>query len=161
MENHIESLYKANIRRAQKNLMEIPVFCGDPPQFSGLNGWVFEKTIQHLILKHLRQRRINATIREQVPPSGRVRADLTINNIALEIKAGGLFSSDAPHRYKEYQSLAKKKGLRYIYLTLGETYQPYRKAIIKALGGNNAFFLDTAGEWKRFTTRLVAALKKQ
>jgi len=121
MKQSIKHLLEANIRRAQEKLEQIPVFCGAPPRFSGLNGWVFEKTVQYLIRKHLRQRGIHAIIAEQVSLGGRARADLTVNNVALEIKAGGLFSSDALRRYKQYQSLATKKGLRYIYLTLGET----------------------------------------
>ncbi len=42
----IQTLHQANLKDAQARLSGLEVFCGCPAAFGGLNGWVFEQTIQ-------------------------------------------------------------------------------------------------------------------
>lgn len=162
MRKNVDRLFEENLKQAQRKLSEIRAFCGEAPEFSGLSGWVFEKTMQHLIRREFRKRGIKPAFCEQVSLEGHARIDLTIDDkIALEIKSRGLFSSDAFGRYRHYRAVARKKGFRYLYVTLGETYLPYRRGIIRVFGRRNAFFLDRAGEWRRFIETLCHALARK
>ena len=158
-EKIIQRLFSHNLKTAQAKLAELKFCSVLNPNFQGLNGWVFEQTIQDCIRKELRVLKIKTDIGEQESLGGRARADLLLGKkLAIEIKAGGLFDGNAASRYRKYRTWAAKKGYTYIYITLHESYQPYRNSMSKALGHENAFFLDTTGEWRRLTNRIVRLL---
>ncbi len=160
-ENTILDLFECSLKAAAARLASLKVCCSEKPSFQGLNGWVFEQTIQYCLRKELRAQRIRAQIREQVSLGGRARADLAVGGaVAVEIKKGGLFDSKAASRYGRYRSAAERKGYSYLFLTLRETYTPYRHALVKRLGRGNAFFLDRRGEWHRLIRRIFEQLKK-
>jgi hypothetical protein len=104
----------------------------------------------------LKARKVKAEITEHDSLRGRARADLKVNNVAIEIKHSGLFGSEDADKYKEYRKAASSKGWRYLFVTRGESYPPYRTEIAKALGRENVSFLDAKGDWNRFVRRLVA-----
>ena len=72
-------------------------------------------------------------IGEQVPLYGRVKIDLLVGRVAIEIKALGSFGDDAK-KYSGYRTKVEQKGWVYCYLTRGETYRPYRLATEEAFG---------------------------
>lgn len=153
-ENQIDKLFRSNHHRAIRKLAQLPVYCGTGPDFGQLTGWVYEQTIQFCIRRELKARKVKAHIKEHVSLRGRAKADLKVNNVAIEIKHSGLFGSGDAAKYRDYRKAASAKGWEYLYITRGESYRPYRTGIIKALGGKNVFFLDTNGDWKRFVRRL-------
>jgi hypothetical protein len=135
------------------------VYCGTKPAFGQLTGWVYEQTIQHCIRRELKAHKIKAEITEHDNLRGRAKADLKVNDVAIEIKHSGLFGSEDADKYKEYMEAASaKKGWRYLFVTRRESYAPYRTGIANALGTENVFFLDTEGDWKRFMHRLEELL---
>jgi len=159
-EEQIRDLFKKNLGRAKKLLTKLPIFCGEKDDFSGLHGWVFEKTIQYCIREELKTKGIRTNFQEEINLGGRSRVDLVVGKTAIEIKLRGLFSSNSIEKYRNCKTLAKKQGYNcYIYLTLGESYRPYREGIINVLGKENTFFLDEAGEWTRFIDQLIYSLK--
>ena len=148
-------LFESNLQRAKGKLAELPVYCGIQPRFSGLSGWVFEQTIQHCIQRELKARRMSPNVREQVSLGGRTKADLVVGKVAVEIRTSGLFSPSDADRYKRYSKAAETRGFRYVYLTWEENFLPYKRALDKALGRRNVFYLNEDGEWHRFITLLV------
>ena len=154
----IEKLFKKSKMQAKRRLEGIDVCCGKEPEFAGLNGWVFEKTILHCILKERVVKGIE--VEEQFSLGGRARADLKIGSVAIEIKVSGLFSFDDIQKYGKYRKTAEKQGLQYFFLSREESYPPYRKGIIKVLGKANVFYLSDKGEWSRFITQLIQSIKK-
>ena len=160
-EDTIRALFDSSLKDAKARLASLKICCSDEPKFNGLDGWLFEQTIQHCLRKELKERGLQPEIKEQVNLGGRARADLVVGAVALEIKKSGLFQREAAGRYRKYRSAAGKKDYSYFYLTLHETYRPYREAVEKALGEQNAFFLDRPGEWQRFVKRIVEELKRQ
>jgi hypothetical protein len=158
-ENKIYALYETNRSAAADKLKQIPVYCGNEPSFTGLNGWVFEQTIQYCIKKELKAKKIKAEIIEQAKLGSRIKADLKIGNVAIEIKMSGLFSSTDIVKYSKYRKVANATKVTYLFRAGGERYQQYRDGISKALEKENVFFLDTLGEWKRFVNRLLRLLK--
>jgi hypothetical protein len=160
-ENSIWVLFYSNLKQAKANLAKLKVYCGKEPVFAGLSGWVFEQTIQHCIQRELEAQGAKPTMAEQVSLGGRVRADLSVGNVAIEIKLSGLYGLDGVRRYRQYRKAAEKKGFRYLFLTGGETYQPYRNGIIEALGRSNVFFLSDSGEWNRFVTVLIGPTRNK
>ena len=158
-EDQIKELYLSSLQAAKRNLRRLPVYCGNEPNFLGLNGWIFEQTIQHCVRKEFAARKIAVEIIEQAKLKARVKADLRINNVAIEIKQSGLFAASDIAKYEGYMHAAHDIGLEYLYITGDEGYQPYRQGITHVLGKNNAFFLDTTGDWKRFIHRLLRLVK--
>lgn len=156
-ENKIAELYVKNLEQAKQKLSKLEVYCGKSPTFGGLTGWVFEQTIQYCICKEFRAKGIEPKIEEQISLGGRVKADLIVEKIAIEIKAKGLFGSDDAERYGRYGKAARAYGYEYIFVTLSESYRPYQEAIIKSLGKGNTFFMSEAGDWNRFIRRLLNA----
>ncbi len=154
-EYQVYKLYLSSLKSATRMLKQIRVFCGNEPNFSGLDGWVFEQTIQYCIKKELKARKVKAEIAEQVKLKSRIKVDLKIGNAAIEIKKSGLFSASDVAKYRKYRKAVNDLGLEYLFITGGERYQPYRRGITTALGKANTFFLDTSGDWKRFINRLV------
>ncbi len=155
----IEKLYRASFKSAINKLKEIPIFCGNEPNFTGLGGWVFEQTIQYCLKRELKARKIKIDIAEQVNLKPRVKADLKIGNVVIEIKQSGLFDRSAIAKYAIYKQAANLLGMEYVFITLGERYEPYRIGIIKEIGDENSFFLDTDGDWARFVDRVTQLVK--
>jgi hypothetical protein len=155
-EDEVWILYEANLKQAKKKLEEIEVFCGKEAKFSGLTGWVFEKTILHCIKAELEEKGIKSEIDEQASLGGRVKADLAIHkHTAIELKTSGLFSRHDAERYEKYRYAAEEKGYRrYVYLTWNETSSKYKHDLNHALGEENVFYLENSGEWKRFISTL-------
>lgn len=156
----IEALFEKSKLQAKRNLKKLDVCCGEEPDFAGLNGWVFEKTILSCLLEELVVKGIVRKIEEQVSLGGRARADLKIGSVAIEIKVSGLFSFDDIQKYGKYRKAAEKQGLQYLFLSREESYAPYRKGIIKTLGKANVFYLSDKSEWSRFVARLIEGIKK-
>jgi hypothetical protein len=154
-EDQIKELFNSNHHKAVRKLENLPVFCGTKPDFGALAGWVYEQTIQFCIIRELNARKVRADIKEHVCLRGRAKADLRVNNIAIEIKHKGLFGGREAAKYRDYKNAATKNGWAYLYITGSESHQPYRAGITKALGSDNVFFLDTEGNWERFMRRLV------
>jgi hypothetical protein len=155
----IRSIFQQNLESAKSRLAELEVFCGRKADFGGLNGWVFEQTIQYCLRKELDARRLTHDIKEQHTLAGRTKADLLIGGrLAVEIKSRGLFSKSAIDRYRRYSEAAKRSGLVYLFLTASESYRPYRDGIADALGKESVFFLDEEGSWDRFVARVVNEL---
>jgi hypothetical protein len=154
-EARVCELYPSSLASAIRKLMQIRVFGGNEPSFSGLGGWVFEQTIQYCIRRELEAHKVKAEIVEQVKLKPRIRADLKIGNAAIEIKASGLFDTAAIAKYQERRKAANDLGWEYLFITGGESYQPYRRGITMAPGEANTFFLDTRGDWKRLISRLA------
>ena len=152
-ESQIDKLFHSNHQRAIRKLAELPVYCGTEPDFGRLTGWVYEQTIQYCIRQELEARRVKADIKEHVSLRGRVKADLKVNGVAIEVKHNGLFGPGDAAKYQDYKKAASAKGWAYLFITGGESHRPYRTGITKALGRKNVFFLDTNGDWKRFVRR--------
>jgi hypothetical protein len=87
-ENKIYELYETNHRAAADKLKQIPVYCGNEPSFTGLNGWVFEQTIQYCIKKELKAKRIKTETIEQ--------AQLGPHNILIS------------HRWRKISTLSRR-----------------------------------------------------
>ena len=106
------------------------------------------------IRRELTARKLKADIKEHVCLRGRAKADLKVNNVAIEIKHNGLFGSSDAAKYRDYRKAATTNGWSYLFITRSESYPPYRTGITEALGRENVFFLDRKGDWKRFMRRL-------
>ena len=158
-ENQIDKLFHSNHEQAVRKLTQLSVYCGTEPDFGQLTGWVYEQTLQYCIRRELKARKIEAEIAEHVKLRGRAKADLKVNSVAIEIKHNGLFDSGDAAKYRDYRKAAVANGWEYLYITRGESYRPYRTGITKALGRENAFFLDTRGDWRRFVDRLDELLR--
>ncbi|MDP3773659.1 MAG: hypothetical protein Q8Q85_05265 [Gemmatimonadales bacterium] len=156
-QDDVWSLYASSLKRAKEKLAELSVFSGKEPHFSGLSGWVFEQTVQHCIRKELKAKRVRAEVTEQVSLGGRAKADLVVGTVAIEIKTSGLFSLKDATKYKRYRKAAEARGLRYVYLTWEESFLPYKRALDRALGKKNVFYLNDDGEWQRFIAFLAGS----
>ena len=148
-EDAINRLYDENLTEAQQRLSSLPVAEGRKPNIGGLNGWVYEQTIRHCLSEELMKFGQYPTIKEQVSLGGRVKIDLLIGNIAIEVKGAGSFGDD-DRKYSSYRAKVEGKGWIYYYVTRVENHKPYRLATISAFGNQHAFFLDTKGDWQRF-----------
>jgi len=145
---------------AIRGLHALEVYCGREPHVLGLNGWVFEQTVQSCIKEELEAQQITVEIGEQVPLEGRIKADLAVGTVLIEVKRRGLLGAKDIEKYRAYRQIANASRLEYLYITGQETYQPYRNRTVQALGQENAFFLDSAGDWARFINRLVELLSQ-
>lgn len=154
----IITVYDRNLKAAIAKLSQLEVYCGCIPAVSGLNGWVFEQTIQFCLRQELRAIGVRFSIDEQVPLSGKVKVDFVVGPFAVEIKSRGLFGVDGVERCRSCKDQAKEKGLEYLFFTRQEGHRPYREGIVDALGRKDAFFLDTEGDWERFVNRIASGL---
>jgi hypothetical protein len=154
-EKSVKQLFASSLKDAEERLLSLKICCCEKPSFHGLSGWVFEQTIQHCLCKELEARGIKAEIKEQVSLGGSSKADLRVGTVLMEIKARGLFDSEAAMRYGRYSAAARERGYSYLFITAQETYKPYRAAVKEAVGRTNAFFLDEPGDWARFVQRLL------
>ena len=157
-ESQIDKLFVSNREEAVRKLSELQVHSGRRPTFTGLGGWVYEQTLHYCIKREMQRLKIKAAINEQVTFHSRVKADLTVGKVAVEIKSRGLFDATSAAKYGTYSRAAKEKGYKYLFVTRQENYKPYQKAIRQELGRQNTFFLDVDGDWKRFIERLVELL---
>jgi hypothetical protein len=156
--NEIQKLYQQGLSAARQALALLPVAEGREPAISGLNGWVYEQTIRHCLSEELMTLGVSPVMKEQVPLYGRIKIDLLVGRVAVEIKALGSFGDDA-RKYSGYRSRVEDKGWTYCYLTHSETCQPYRLAAESAFGKEHAFFLDTPGDWERFVREVLRNYK--
>lgn len=158
-EQTVEALFQQSLQEAKNLLAGLSVAGGREPSFSGLTGWVFEKTIQHCIRQELELRGLAEKIEEQIPLKGRAKVDLGVGRIAVEIKTLGLFGQDQVAKCKKYQSEAAERGYRYVFLS--RTERTFRTAIMESLRPENVVFLDEpSGEWKRFIEIIADDLKR-
>ena len=132
----------------------MPVAEGREPSFTGLSGWIYEQTICYCLSQELKALGIPPSISQQEPLYGRVKIDLLVGRVAIEIKSLGSFGDDAK-KYSKYRTKVERKKWVYCYLTRSETYQPYRLAVEEAFGEKRTFFLDTPGDWKRFVEEVL------
>lgn len=159
-EAEIERLYQDNLSSARQLLASLQVAEGRNPTTKGLNGWIYEQTIRYCLCQELKEMKKAPTIEEQVTLYGRTKVDLLVGKIAIEVKALGIFGKDDALKYGRNRKKAEENGLMYVYLTRGESYQPYRVAMQSAFGEERSFFLDTEGDWKRFVSEVVRNLTK-
>ena len=124
---------------------------------TGLNGWVFENLVANLIKQDIPSVRIEP----QKSLYKRVKVDLLVNNkIAIEAKAAGVYGMEHINRLGDYIKIAEKKKWDYLYISLKESYEPYYEETKKAVGHQNAFFLDRQkGDWNRFIERISQLIK--
>ena len=150
----VENLYKENLSDAQQRLASLPVAEGREPTTKGLNGWVYEQTIRYCLSQELTALGISSTIEEQKKLYGRIKIDLWVGRVAIEIKLRGSFGDDA-RKYSKYRPKVLDRGWIYCYLTGSEEYGPYRSAIESTFGKERAFFLSTEGDWERFVREVM------
>jgi hypothetical protein len=150
----LDKLFSENLEKAQQQLSSLPVAEGRRPNLRGLNGWVYEQTIRYSLSSELAQLGLSPVIKEQVALEGRIKIDLCIGRIALEIKLAGSFGDD-DEKYSVYRAKAEEKGLIYCYVTRGESHAPYRLRTISIFGEQRAFFLDKKGDWQRLVETIA------
>jgi hypothetical protein len=148
-EHAITTLYEESLAEAEAKLASLDIAEGRSPSARGLSGWVFEQTIRFCLAQELRALGLTPDIREQVPLVGRARADMGVGKAAIELKVRGSFGA-GDSKYSDYRAAAEHRGLAYLYLTMQETYAPYRDATRATFGADKSFFLDAAGDWARF-----------
>jgi hypothetical protein len=158
-EQAVENLYQHNLEKAHQLLASLQVAEGRKPNIKGLNGWVYEQTIRHCLCQELLSLGLSPKVKEQESLYGRVKIDLLVDKVAIEIKALGSFGNDAK-KYSKYRLKVEEKGWTYCYLTRSETYPPYRLASESTFGKERAFFLDTDGDWVRFIRKVSKYLAK-
>lgn len=154
-EKEIDAIFTDNLKMATASLSSIPVAMGRPPSFQGLNGWVYEQTIRYCLEDELNLLGVALRISEQFQLKGRARADLLVGNVAIEIKAGGLFGDDS-EKYKKYKIITQERNISYIYVTRQESHQPYRLTTQDVFGSDMSFFLTEEESWKNFVMTIIA-----
>ncbi len=159
-EYKIGELFNSNLSEAKELLSSLDIFCGNDINIKGLNGWVFEQTVQYCIRKELELLKIQAKYSEQEKIHKRgASVDLVINNIAIEIKKSGLFCQADIAKYEKYKEYAIKQGFKeYLFISGVEEAKLYRAKMQEIIGLNNTFFLDIPNEWNRFMNRLIELL---
>jgi hypothetical protein len=162
-ENTVEKLYQENLDKARQLLASLPVAEGRKPTVTGLNGWVYEQTIRYCLCQELMVLGLSTLVKEQVPLygriKGRIKVDLLVGNVAIEIKASGSFGDDA--KYRRYRVKVEERGWVYCYLTGSETHKPYHLSTESTFGKKRAFFLNTKGDWERFVREVIKSYKKE
>ena len=158
-EEKIEKIYKDNLDLAKDSLKKLPVSSGKEISLRGLNGWVYEQTIQFCLIEELELLSSGPfDVEEQFKIKGRAKADLLVGNTAIEIKAGGIFGNES-EKYKKYKAILNESGYSYLYITKQETHAPYRKAIQEAFGEKCCFFLSDKNSWRDFVNAVIPANK--
>jgi len=134
-------------------LKKLDIYCGNDIKISGLNGWVYEQTLQFCLKNELDMEGINIVIEEQYSLNSRIRVDLRIG------KAKGMFSDDVIQRYTSYIDIANQRSLYYFYITGNESVERYRKRTIDIFGKERSFFLNVHGDWNRFIKELFKVIR--
>ncbi|MEN6622134.1 MAG: hypothetical protein ABFD50_11360 [Smithella sp.] len=156
-ENTIQRVYEANIREIQRQLQNLPVYCGGEPNFPGLAGWIFEQTIQHCLRRELEEMNLDVEIEEQII-SEAANIDLLIGNTAIDVNPGRPFSEEDISKYVNNQIEAKRRNWSYIFIILYENDS--ESTIVDALGKENTIFLQNHnGEWEHFVNTITDRLK--
>jgi len=157
-EIEIDAIFNENLNLAIQALANLPVANGEKPSLRGLNGWVYEQTIQSCLVDELDLLSTKFQIEDQFKIKGRANADLLVGKTAIEIKAGGLFG-DESEKYKRYKSILTERGFSYIYITKQESYIPYREAMKDAFGEELCFFLTEENAWNNFVMAVLSTNK--
>ncbi len=163
-ESDIKILFDDNLKESKNLLKTLKVFCGNEPEFNGLKGWVFEKTIQYCIREELKKKNATYDIVEQFGLGGKRKVDLKIGNITLEIKTSGFYDKekDILEKYEGIRTAAKANGAsRYVIMSLKGSSTSHWNEIRKAIGKENTFCLffknePQKGEWERFIDLLCS-----
>lgn len=161
IEKKIMDKYENELDKAKETLMHLEVAI-DEPNINGLNGWVFEETIRYFLQKELDALGLSKiSIESQKQLEGGKKVDFVLNdNIAIEVKKGGIFGKQDAERYKGYFEEANEKDWCYLYITGQETHPPYKQKTKEVFGKDNCFFLDEdeEGEWRKFIERITQLL---
>jgi len=156
----IWALYEQSCADGIRRLKKIPVFCGADPEFRGLSGWVFEKTIRFCLEMELKAAKVKIPIAEQFKLGSRAKADLCIGPVLVELKLSGFFSGDASEKYRRYRAQAARDGYSYLFFSGMESHLPYRGIAKKTFGANNTFYLDSSKDWQNFIRRVKDLLER-
>jgi|LGVF01.1.fsa_nt_gb hypothetical protein len=154
-EKEIDAIFTENLNLAKQALLNLPVASGEKITLRGLNGWVYEQTIQLCLVDELVQLSKEFPIKEQFKIEGRANADLLVGKAAIEIKAGGIFGEES-EKYKKYKAILTERGFSYIYITKQETHEPYRKTMEEAFGEEFCFFLTEENSWNNFVNAVLS-----
>lgn len=157
-ENEIDAIFAENLNLANQALLNLPVANGKKISLRGLNGWVYEQTIQFCLVEELALLSIRLPVEDQFKIKGRANADLLVGKTAIEIKAGGIFGNES-EKYKKYKSILTERGFSYLYITKQESHEPYRKAMEEAFGENFCFFLSEKKSWENFVNTVLCTNK--
>ena len=155
----ISELYQRNVARAEASLRKLEVFCCEGCKLGELSGWVFEQTIRYCLQKELAAQGLPSNAGEQHSLGGKMKANLAIGGLAIQIKLSDVFAVDQLARYGQYRRAAEEKGLQYLLLTAGASYPAsYRRGLGGVVGSGNVFFFDEPMGWERFVKRIVAEI---
>ncbi len=156
----VHDLFKRSLKQAETALEAVSVWNGARPAFSGLSGWVFEQTVQWCLRQEASSAGVHLALSQHERLRPKVLVDLVVQRedgtrIFIEIKARGLFSMNDAEKYKNHAGNARAQKSEFLFLTLGESYEPYADAIRGAIGSENCFFLDRDGDWARFVGHVL------
>jgi hypothetical protein len=129
---------------------------GGPPNVTGLNGWVCEQTVRKCLTQEAVAAGLKYETVEQHKFGGRARLDLVVGNVAIEVKAHGVFGKNDCGKYEKYRTEVEKAGKKYLYVTLWEGHRPFRQMMRDIFGPENAFFVEEAGDWEKFVKAVIA-----
>jgi hypothetical protein len=159
--------YEDNLEEAKTKLKSLSWYNGQEIKATGLNGWVFEETIQYCLKEEFLKLGKLYKIETQIKLGNRAVVDLGINNpandlkVLIEIKLSGLFSPNGLAKYIKNKIIANKQGVEYLYITGYETCKPYKLNTQTEFGNDNSFFLNDGSslEWERFVNRIINIIK--
>lgn len=157
-EKEIDAIFTKNLNLANQALANLPVANGNYPSLRGLNGWVYEQTIQSCLIEELALLSTKFSMEEQFKIKGRANADLLVGKTAIEIKSGGIFGYES-EKYKRYKAILNERGFSHLYITKQETHAPYCEAMKEAFGGEFCFFLTEQNSWKSFVNAVLSTNK--
>lgn len=158
-EGDVTASHEATLEQARRALAALPFAADAVPEFRGLRGWVFEQTVRHCLRQELVARGLDPPIREQWRIAGtRKVADLLVERVAVEVKESGLFAYASVAKYRDCQAHTTAAGFHYLYRAGVKTNPRLRAGMRDAVGAESAFYLDHAGDWRRFVDRLVCLL---
>ena len=158
IQEQINDLYEKNLRDAKRKLSTLQVYCGKEPVMAGLNGWVYERTIQYCLGRELRARgnKTKWSSKRKLAIESKLISKLAM--LPLRLSGLAFLVALTSPSSGSYNKVANILGLHYLYLTGNEGYLRYRNGIIAKLGKESGFFLDTPREWARFVSRIAHLL---
>ncbi len=156
----ISEIYRKNLARAEASLRKLEVFCCEDCKLGELSGWVFEQTVRYCLQKEFAAQGLQPNTEEQRSLGGKLKANLAIGGLAIQIKLSDVFAVDQLARYGQHRRAAEEKGLQYLLLTAGASYPAsYRRGLAGVVGSGNVFFFDEPMGWERFVKRIVAEVR--